>query len=61
MASRPLNTFLGTPEEPGEFANGLLKAAQFLKDQGKIDAVPSLETLQAGIDTSDLAAAFAGK
>jgi taurine transport system substrate-binding protein len=55
------DTFLGTPEEPGQFANGLLKAAQFLKDQGKIDAVPSLETLQAGIDTSDLAAAFAGK
>ncbi len=53
--------YLGTPDQPGAFAAGLLKAAEFLKTQGKIDAVPSLETLQAGIDTSDLNDAFAGQ
>ncbi len=53
--------YLGTPEEPGAFAEGLLKAAKFLKDQQKIEAVPSLETLQAGIDTESLARAVAGQ
>lgn len=52
------DAYLGTPDAPGQFAAGLLKAAEFLKSQGKIDAVPSLETLQAGIDTTDLSDAF---
>lgn len=47
--------YLGTPDKPGGFADGLLKAAEFLKSQQKIEAVPSLETLQAGIDTQSLA------
>jgi len=53
-------TYLGTSSAPGSFAESLLKAAEFLKAQGKIDAVPSLQTLQAGIDTTDLTNAFAG-
>lgn len=53
--------YLGTPDQPGKFADGLLKAAEFLKAQGKIDAVPSLTTLQSGIDTTDLNDAFAGQ
>jgi taurine transport system substrate-binding protein len=51
-------TYLGTPAKPGQFANGLLKAATFLKAQGKIDAVPSLKSLRAGVDTKDLNAIF---
>jgi len=49
--------YLGTPDEPGAFADGLLKAAEFLKSQQKIDAIPSLETLQAGIDTESVSGA----
>lgn len=52
-------TFFGTPDAPGAFATSLLKAAEFQKAQAKIDAVPTLETLQAGIDTTDLSSAFA--
>lgn len=51
-------TYLGTSSAPGSFADSLLKAAEFLKAQGKIDAVPTLQTLQAGIDTTDLTDAF---
>lgn len=50
--------YFGTPQAPGQFAAGLLKAAEFLKSQQKIDAVPSLETLQAGIDVQALADAL---
>lgn len=53
--------YLGTPGSPGAFAEGLLKAAEFLKSQQKIEAVPSLETLQAGIDTESLANAVSGQ
>lgn len=52
--------YLGTPQKPGDFADGLLKAAEFLKSQQKIEAVPSLETLQAGIDTDSLSNANSG-
>jgi taurine transport system substrate-binding protein len=52
--------YLGTPAEPGAFADGLLKAAEFLESQQKIEAVPSLETLQAGIDTESLNDAVSG-
>ena len=47
----------GTSSVPGTFADSLLKAAEFLKTDA-IDAVPSLATLQAGIDTTDLTDAF---
>lgn len=53
--------YLGTPDAPGAFAEGLEKAAEFLKSQQKIEAVPSLETLQAGIDTQSLANAVSGQ
>lgn len=53
-------TYLGTPDQPGDFAQGLLKAAEFLKSQQKIEAVPSVETLQAGIDTQSLNNAVSG-
>jgi taurine transport system substrate-binding protein len=52
------DTFLGTPDAPGQFAAGLLQAAEFLKGQDKIDAVPTIDTLLAGIDTTDLSDAF---
>ncbi|MGC0416248.1 glycine betaine ABC transporter substrate-binding protein [Embleya sp. AB8] len=52
--------YLGTPATPGAFAQNLLGAAEFLKGQGKIDAVPPLATFRAGIDTRDLADAFPG-
>lgn len=53
--------YLGTPDAPGKFAEGLLKAAEFLKSQQKIEAVPSLETLQAGIHAQSLADAVSGQ
>ena len=37
-------TYFGTPQAPGKFAASLLAAAEFLKTQGKIDAVPPLAT-----------------
>lgn len=46
--------FLGSPQQPGQFSSSLLKAAQFLKTQGKITAVPSIESLRAAIDTTNL-------
>jgi taurine transport system substrate-binding protein len=51
--------FFGTTAAPGKFAASLLSAAQFLKTQGAIDAVPELSTLQSGIDT-DAAASVGG-
>ena len=47
--------FFGTTAAPGKFAASLLSAAEFLKTQGAIDAVPTLSTLQAGIDTDAVA------
>jgi taurine transport system substrate-binding protein len=47
--------FLGTTAAPGKFAASLQSAAEFLKTQGAIDAVPELSTLQAGIDTDAVA------
>ncbi len=52
--------FLGTPTAPGAFGASLLSAAEFQKAQGKIDEVPSLQTLQAAIDTANLSSAFSG-
>ncbi|WP_106410592.1 MULTISPECIES: taurine ABC transporter substrate-binding protein [Pseudofrankia] len=52
--------YFGTPQAPGKFADGLLGAAEFLKSQDKIDAVPTLETLRAGLAVDSLDHAFAG-
>jgi taurine transport system substrate-binding protein len=41
--------WLGTPSLPGGLAQNLVSAAQFLKDQQKIDAVPDLATVQRAI------------
>ncbi|GGP15459.1 ABC transporter substrate-binding protein [Nonomuraea glycinis] len=41
--------WLGTPSAPGALAQNLVSAAQFLKDQQKIDAVPDLATVQQAI------------
>lgn len=51
-------TYFGTPDAPGDFAQSQLQAAEFQKAQGKIDEVPSLETLQNGIDLTNFDAAF---
>ena len=59
-ADQRSETYLGTPDQTGDLATGLLKAAEFLKSQGSIDAVPSFETIAVGIDTTNLHDAFAG-
>ncbi|MFC6082676.1 taurine ABC transporter substrate-binding protein [Sphaerisporangium aureirubrum] len=41
--------WLGTPGAPGGLARNLLSAAEFLKAQQKIDAVPDLETVNKAI------------
>ncbi|MFG1689090.1 ABC transporter substrate-binding protein [Nonomuraea sp. NPDC049269] len=41
--------WLGTPDKVGGLAQNLVGAAQFLKDQQKIDAVPDLATVQRAI------------
>jgi taurine transport system substrate-binding protein len=41
--------WLGTDGKVGKIADNLLSAAQFLKDQQKIDAVPDLPTVQQAI------------
>jgi taurine transport system substrate-binding protein len=41
--------WLGTEAKVGKLADNLLSAAQFLKDQQKIDAVPDLATVQKSI------------
>jgi taurine transport system substrate-binding protein len=53
--------YFGTPAEPGGFAASLEHAAEFLKGQEAIDAVPQLSALQAGIAVQPLDAAFGGK
>ncbi|MFB9854830.1 hypothetical protein ACFFMR_31070, partial [Micromonospora andamanensis] len=46
--------WLGTSAAKGRLADNLVSAAQFLKDQQKIDAVPDLATVQAAIYTEGL-------
>ncbi|WP_410813434.1 ABC transporter substrate-binding protein [Micromonospora sp. 067-2] len=46
--------WLGTSAAKGKLADNLVSAAQFLKDQQKIDAVPDLATVQAAIYTEGL-------
>ncbi|MEV7623679.1 ABC transporter substrate-binding protein [Actinoplanes sp. NPDC089786] len=41
--------WLGTDAKVGKLADNLVSAAQFLKDQQKIDAVPTLETVQKAV------------
>lgn len=50
----------GTPDAPGAFADGLLASAQFLSDQNRIDEVPTLAELQAGLAVTEVHDAFAG-
>jgi len=50
--------FLGTPQKTGQFAESLLRAAKFLKLQGKITAVPSIDSLRSAIDTANLSASL---
>ena len=57
-AQQASSTYFGSADEPGSFADSLLKAAEFQKAQGKIDAVPTLATLQQGIDLANFDAAF---
>ncbi len=46
--------WLGTSAAKGKLADNLVAAAQFLKDQQKIDAVPDLATVQKSIYTEGL-------
>jgi taurine transport system substrate-binding protein len=52
--------YLGTPEQPGALAGNLHSAAEFLKSQNKLPAVPELSVFQKGLATKDLRDAFAG-
>jgi taurine transport system substrate-binding protein len=52
--------YLGTPDAPGALAENLESAAQFLKTQGSVDAVPALATFQAGL-ANQYVAKTAGK
>ncbi|MDP4508605.1 taurine ABC transporter substrate-binding protein [Nonomuraea turcica] len=52
--------YLGTPEKPGALAENLHSAAEFLKSQNKLPAVPDLAVFQKGLATKDLRDAFAG-
>jgi taurine transport system substrate-binding protein len=58
-ATQASTKWLGTATAPGAFGDSLLAAATFLKSQQKIDAVPELSVLQAGIATKPLNEAFA--
>ncbi|MET7401871.1 glycine betaine ABC transporter substrate-binding protein [Dactylosporangium sp. NPDC005572] len=46
--------WLGTPDKVGDLAKNLLAAAEFLKAQKKIDAVPDLATVEKAIYTKGL-------
>lgn len=46
--------WLGTSAAKGKLADNLVAAAQFLKDQQKIDAVPDLATVQKSVYTEGL-------
>ena len=50
--------WLGTDGKVGKIADNLLSAAQFLKDQQKIDAVPDLATVQQAIYVKGLPGAL---
>jgi taurine transport system substrate-binding protein len=50
--------WLGTDAKVGKIADNLLSAAQFLKDQQKIDAVPDLATVQKAIYVTGLPGAL---
>ncbi|MBE3009638.1 ABC transporter substrate-binding protein [Microbispora sp. NEAU-D428] len=50
--------WLGTPDKVGGLAQNLVSAAQFLKDQQKIDAVPDLATVERAIYTKGLPGAL---
>ncbi|MFG6195473.1 hypothetical protein [Nonomuraea sp. JJY05] len=52
--------YLGTPERPGALAENLHSAAEFLKAQNKLPAVPALSASQKGSATKGLRDAFAG-
>src|SRR5690606_3705647 len=43
--------YLGTADEPGRLAEALLLTAEFLAEQGEIDAAPTLEDFQAALAT----------
>ena len=53
--------YLGTPGAPGRLAEHLHSTAEFLKSQGKIDAVPELSAFQASLAVKELADAFPGQ
>ncbi|GAB2833658.1 ABC transporter substrate-binding protein [Actinocorallia aurea] len=50
--------YLGTPAAPGKLADTLFSAAEFLKGQNQIDAVPQLSVFQSGLATKALSDAF---
>jgi taurine transport system substrate-binding protein len=50
--------WLGTEGNVGKIADNLVSAAQFLKDQQKIDAVPDLATVQQAVYVKGLAGAL---
>jgi len=52
--------YLGTPDAPGALAENLMSAAEFLKTQGSVEGVKTLEDYQAGLANSFVAKA-AGK
>jgi taurine transport system substrate-binding protein len=49
--------YLGTPDAPGALAENLLSAAEFLKSQGSVEGVKTLEDYQAGLANSFVAKA----
>ncbi len=50
--------WLGTPDQVGGLARNLVSAAEFLKRQQKIDAVPDLATVQKAIYNKGLPSAL---
>ena len=52
--------YLGTPKKPGALAVNLKSAAQFLKGQDKIPAVPSISVFRAGLANSYVASLTGG-
>jgi taurine transport system substrate-binding protein len=59
-AALATDEWLGTPGKVGKLADNLRSAAQFLKDQKKIDAVPDLATIQSAIYTKGLPDVLSG-
>jgi len=52
--------YLGTPSAPGNLAQNLFSAAEFLKAQNQIEAAPELSVFQKALATDALAEAFGG-